>query len=102
MDHVFSAEIDYDKQHFIMDMFPTLKLVFGDMTTLHPLSATAQNAVDGQMHPAPRNVDIFFEGPPCDDVSLKSKQARSGANDDVVAQGSARTGSCFAGLHRAK
>jgi site-specific DNA-cytosine methylase len=91
--HVFSCESDPKKRKWILDNFPSVTLLFGDVKELH--TGMAMNYVTGKREPVPA-VDIVVAGFVCKSVSIMNSQREQ--FQDCIRQAKGQTGETFQGV----
>lgn len=89
--HSFSSEINPAKREFLMDVLSSLKVLFGDVTTL-PTGSGKDFVTGNEEHLVPR-CSTLVGGFPCKDVS--SLNGNRKANRRVVQNKQGKTGSTF-------
>lgn len=93
IEHTFSCEFDPKKQQWIKDNFPSLELLFGDITELQTGKAT--NYKTNKVVDVPP-VDIVVAGFVCKSVSLENNEREKYSN--CIMQSTGATGITFDGM----
>lgn len=92
--HTFSLEKDVRKKAFIKMMFGhRMRSLYHDVLDLD--KGEAWDDIAGQVTAIPA-ANIVIGGFPCTDISSLNPRAKDGQNRRTIADGSLRTGTCFA------